>query len=98
MQRRNCKTVYVGRVPMGGDAPVSVQSMLNVPAADVAGNVAQAKALEAAGCEIIRVAVPDKAAVQLVDALKNAVSVPIVADIHFDYRCPTTDRKLLPSV
>ncbi|MBP3389011.1 MAG: flavodoxin-dependent (E)-4-hydroxy-3-methylbut-2-enyl-diphosphate synthase [Clostridia bacterium] len=85
MQRRNCKTVYVGRVPMGGDAPVSVQSMLNVPAADVAGNVAQAKALEAAGCEIIRVAVPDKAAVQLVDALKNAVSVPIVADIHFDY-------------
>ncbi len=85
MQRRNCKTVYVGQVPMGGDAPVSVQSMLNVPAADVAGNVAQAKALEAAGCEIIRVAVPDKEAVRLVDALKNAVAVPIVADIHFDY-------------
>ena len=85
MQRRSCKTVYVGNVPLGGESPIVVQSMLNVPAADVAGNVAQAKALEAAGCEIVRVAVPDKEAVRLVDALKNAVSIPVVADIHFDY-------------
>ena len=85
MTRRPCKTVYVGRVPLGHDAPVAVQSMLNVPASDVAGNVAQAKALEAAGCDIVRAAVPNKEAVRLIDALKQAVSIPVVADIHFDY-------------
>lgn len=86
MQRRVCKTVRVGRVAVGGDSPISVQSMLNAPAHDVAGNVAQAKALEAAGCEILRVSLPDREAVGLIPALKEAVSVPIVADIHFDYR------------
>ena len=60
--------------------------MLNVPAGDVAGSVAQARALEAAGCDIIRAAVPDREAVRLVPAIKAAVSVPLVADIHFDYR------------
>lgn len=60
--------------------------MLNVPSTDVEGSVRQAKALEAAGCELIRAAVPDQAAVRLIAALKEAVSVPIVADIHFDYR------------
>lgn len=65
---------------------MAVQSMLNRPAADVAGNVAQAVELEKAGCDIIRVAVPDSGAVRLVDAVKSAVSVPLVADIHFDYR------------
>ena len=78
--------VYAGSLPIGGGEPVCVQSMLNVRAEDVAGNVAQAKALEDAGCQLIRVAVPDKRAVRLIDALKNAVDVPIVADIHFDYR------------
>ena len=86
MKRRVCKTVRVGQVPVGGDNPISVQSMLNVPAHDVAGNVAQAKALAAAGCEILRVSVPDREAVGLIPALKEAVSIPIVADIHFDYR------------
>ena len=86
MERRNCKQVMVGGVPVGGTAPVTVQSMLNVPAHDIAGNVAQAKRLEAAGCEIIRTAVPDREAVALVAALKEAVSIPVVADIHFDYR------------
>lgn len=86
MQRRVCKTVRVGRVAVGGDSPISVQTMLNVPAHDVAGNVAQAKALEEAGCEILRVSVPDREAVGLIPALKEAVSVPVVADIHFDYR------------
>ena len=86
MQRRSCRQVTVGGLKIGGGAPVTVQSMLNVPAQDIAGNVAQAKALAAAGCEIIRTAVPDMAAVALIDALKNAVDVPIVADIHFDYR------------
>ncbi|MCL2883932.1 MAG: flavodoxin-dependent (E)-4-hydroxy-3-methylbut-2-enyl-diphosphate synthase [Oscillospiraceae bacterium] len=64
--------------------PVTVQSMLSRPAADIAGNVAQAKALEAAGCDIVRVAVPDKAAVALIPALRGAVAMPVVADIHFD--------------
>lgn len=80
------KKVFAGDVAIGGGAPISIQSMLNVRADNIEGNVAQAKALEAAGCEIIRVSVPDKAAVRLIYALKEAVSVPIVADIHFDYK------------
>lgn len=71
---------------IGGGAKVSIQSMLNRPAEDIEGSVAQAKELEAAGCEIIRAAVPDKQAVRLIAALKDAVSVPIVADIHFNYQ------------
>ena len=71
---------------MGGGAPVSVQSMLNTPASDIPANLEQAKRLEAAGCQIIRAAVPNMQAVQLIDRLKQTVSVPIVADIHFDYR------------
>ena len=86
MDRRICKTVMVGKVPVGGHSPVSVQSMLNVPAHDIAGNVEQAKRLQACGCDIIRTAVPDKAAVALVAALKEAVTIPVVADIHFDYQ------------
>ena len=86
MKRASRKTVYAGGVAIGGDHPISVQSMLNVPAHDIAGNVAQAKALEAAGCDILRVSVPDKASVALIPALKEAVSIPIVADIHFDYQ------------
>ena len=85
MTRRDCKTVYAGNLAIGGGAPVSVQSMLNVPAADIAGSVRQAKALAAAGCQLIRAAVPSKEAVRLIAALKDAVEVPIVADIHFDY-------------
>lgn len=71
---------------MGGGAPVSVQSMLNTPASDIPASLEQAKRLEAVGCQIIRAAVPDMQAVQLIDRLKQTVSVPIVADIHFDYR------------
>ena len=82
----NTKKVFAGNVAIGGGAPVTVQSMLNVRADNIEGNVLQAKGLEAAGCEIIRVSVPDMASVKLVSALKEAVSVPIVADIHFDYK------------
>ena len=71
---------------VGGDAPVSVQSMLNRHSTDFEGNIAQAVALEDAGCEIIRVSVPDIKTVELVSKLKEAVKVPIVADIHFDYK------------
>lgn len=84
--RRITKQVSVGNVPVGGDAPISVQSMLNTPAHDVTASVEQAKRLQACGCDIIRAAVPDMQAVSLIAALKEAVSVPIVADIHFDYK------------
>lgn len=80
------KQVKVGNIFIGGGAPVSVQSMLNVPSHNVEGNVAQAVELEKAGCEIIRVSVPDKNAVELIYKIKEKVQVPIVADIHFDYR------------
>lgn len=83
---RTSKQVMVGRVPLGGGAPVTVQSMLNVPSTDIPGSVAQAKRLEAAGCQILRAAIPDMAAVALIPALKEAVQIPLVADIHFDYK------------
>ena len=86
INRRVSNQVKIGNILMGGNAPVSVQSMLNAPSYDISANVSQAQRLEAAGCEIIRVAVPDLSSVNLIDALKNAVSTPIVADIHFDYR------------
>lgn len=86
IDRRPSRSVAVGRVPVGGKHPVSVQSMLNTPAHDIPASIAQAKRLEAAGCDILRAAVPDKEAVALIAALKEAVSIPIVADIHFDYR------------
>ena len=71
---------------MGGGAPVTVQSMLSVPSTDVAGSVRQALELERAGCEILRAAIPNKEAVALIPAIKEKVSIPLVADIHFDYR------------
>lgn len=86
MERRNSRKVKIGNLYIGGSEHIAVQSMLNVPAHDVEGNVKQAVALEKAGCEIIRVSVPDKEAVKTVEALKAAVKVPIVADIHFDYK------------
>ena len=80
------RTVKIGSVTIGGGASIAVQSMLNRPASDVPGNVRQARALEAAGCDIIRVAVPDRASVRLVEQIRSAVRIPLVADIHFDYR------------
>ncbi len=80
------KQVNAGGVLIGGGAPVAVQSMLNTPADDIEACVKQAKELEAAGCEIIRATGPDMGAVKTVYALKQAVKVPIVADIHFDYK------------
>ncbi len=85
-ERKFTKTVKLGNVLIGGGNPVSVQSMLNVPAHDIKGNAAQAAALEKAGCEIIRISVPDAESVKTLEAVKNAVNVPIVADIHFDWR------------
>ncbi|HEX3038506.1 MAG TPA: flavodoxin-dependent (E)-4-hydroxy-3-methylbut-2-enyl-diphosphate synthase [Oscillospiraceae bacterium] len=86
MTKQTSKTVYAGDLPIGGDSKISVQSMLNVPASDIAGSVAQAVALEQAGCDIIRAAIPNMEAIALIPAIKNAVKIPLVADIHFDYR------------
>lgn len=80
------KQVKVGNILIGGGAPVAIQSMLNISAHDIENSVKQAKALEQAGCEIIRIAVPDMEAVQLISALKENVNMPVVADIHFDYK------------
>lgn len=86
IQRRKSRQVKVGNVKIGGDAPVSVQSMLCKPAEDIEANIIQAKELEKAGCQIIRASAPTIESVKLIEALKNAVDVPIVADIHFDYK------------
>ena len=80
------KQVTAGGVKIGGGAKITVQSMLNTPADDIENSIKQAKALECAGCDIIRAAVPNMQAVKLISALKENVSVPIVADIHFDYK------------
>lgn len=78
--------VKAGNVKIGGGAPITVQSMLNVPSSNIEGSVRQAAELEKAGCQIIRIAIPDMDAVRLIPAIKKEVSVPLVADIHFDYR------------
>jgi len=83
---RVSKAVKVGNVIIGGGAPVSVQSMLNTPSADTPACLAQARVLEGAGCDIIRLAVPDMESVRTVGVLKEEIKAPIVADIHFDYR------------
>ncbi len=85
-ERRKSKKIKIKNTFIGGDAPILVQSMLNVPAQDINGSVEQAKELAAAGCQIIRFAVPDENALSLIEPIKNAVDVPLVADIHFDYR------------
>ena len=75
-----------GGVAIGGGAPITVQSMLNVPSTDIQGSVEQALRLERAGCQILRAAIPNKEAVALIPAIKERVSIPLVADIHFDYK------------
>ena len=86
MKRRVTKKIKVGNTFIGGDSKITVQSMLNIPSTDINGSVRQSQELEKAGCDIIRIAVPDMEAVKLIPAIKEKVSVPIVADIHFDYR------------
>ena len=86
MEKRRSRSVKVGNIYIGGGEKITVQSMLNTPASDIEGSVKQAVELEKAGCEIIRAAVPDMAAVKLIEKLKENLTVPVVADIHFDYR------------
>lgn len=86
MEQRKSRKVKIGNITIGGGEHIAVQSMLNIPAHDAEGNVKQALALEKAGCEIVRVSVPDKEAVKTVAALKENIKIPLVADIHFDYK------------
>lgn len=86
MERRVSKKIKLANTFIGGDSDVLVQSMLNIPADNIEGSVAQAKELAAAGCQVIRFAIPNEAALALVEPIKEAVDVPLVADIHFDYR------------
>lgn len=80
------KQLFVGNVPVGGGAPVSIQSMCSTKTDDIAATVAQIKRLEDAGCEIVRVAIPDQAAAEAIDKIKENISIPLIADIHFNYK------------
>ena len=85
-ERRRTKQIKIGDIFVGSDHPITVQSMLNVSSDDIDGSVKQAVLLEKAGCEIIRVAIPDEKALDLIEKIKENITVPLVADIHFDYR------------
>ena len=86
MDRNQTKQVKIGNVTIGGGAPVAIQSMTNTKTEDVQGTVAQIKELTAAGCEIIRCAVPTMEAAKALSEIKKQITIPLVADIHFDYR------------
>ena len=85
-ERKKTRPVKIGGLTVGGGNPIAIQSMLNAQPEDVEGNIRQARELEDAGCDIIRVAVPGMEDVRLLGALKEAVSMPVVADIQFNYR------------
>src|SRR5499427_4446759 len=86
IHRRQCRKIHVGKVPVGGDAPITVQSMTNTVTSDVAATVAQVLALEDAGADIVRISCPDQEAALALKDIVRQVTVPIVADIHFHYK------------
>jgi (E)-4-hydroxy-3-methylbut-2-enyl-diphosphate synthase len=96
--RRKTRQIQVGNVKIGGDAPVSVQSMCSTDTRDVAKTVEQITQLETAGCEVIRVAVPDEEAAAALPKIKAAMTVPLIADIHFDHRLALQAAKIVDCV
>ncbi len=86
MQRRKARELSMNNIKIGGDAPISVQSMTNTKTTDIKSTIQQIDALEKAGCEIIRVAVPDQSSVDVLADIIEQINIPLVADIHFDYR------------
>ena len=84
--RKTTRSLHVGNVELGNHAPVRVQSMTNTDTRDIKSTVSQIKDLEKAGCELVRVAVPDKDAANALVSIKENISIPLIADIHFDYR------------
>ena len=85
-ERKNTRQIHIGNVAIGGGAPISVQSMCNTKTTDTKATVAQIKALQNAGCDIVRVAVPDMEAAQNLGNIIKEINIPLVADIHFDYK------------
>ncbi len=85
-KRRTSQPIQIGSVTVGGDAPIVVQSMTNSDTRDVMSTIQQIKELEDCDCELVRVAVPDAEAAQAIRAIKRGISIPLIADIHFDYR------------
>ena len=88
--RNETRRLQVGKVPIGGGAPVSIQSMTNSQTTDVEGTLAQISRLAMAGCDIVRIAIPDQGAAEVVDQIKEKSPLPLIADIHFDYRLALT--------
>jgi (E)-4-hydroxy-3-methylbut-2-enyl-diphosphate synthase len=86
IKRRLSRKIYVGKVAVGGDAPISVQSMTNTETCDVAATVSQVRALEAAGADMVRISVPSMEAAEAFGNIRAQVNVPLIADIHFDYK------------
>jgi len=86
IKRKKTKSLQVGNVRVGGGAPIRVQSMTSTDTRDIQATVNQIKSLESAGCEIVRVAVPDREAAHALEKIKQAVNIPLIADIHFDFR------------
>src|SRR5688572_4069711 len=86
IERRPTRAVQVGKVQVGGSAPVTVQSMTTTKTSDVWGTLQQIRNLEIAGCDIVRVTVPDEASAAALPEIKAGISIPLVADIHFNYR------------
>lgn len=86
IKRRKSRQIMVGKVPVGGDAPITVQSMTNTETTDIAATVAQIKRMEAAGADIVRVSVPSLEAAEAFGEIRKQVTAPLVADIHFDYK------------
>ena len=86
IKRKKTRQIRVGDIHVGGLAPISVQSMTNTPTDDIAATVSQIERLQKAGCEIVRVAVPNTEAAEAISAIKQQISIPLIADIHFDYR------------
>jgi len=96
--RRQTKSIQVGSVKIGGGAPVSVQSMTIPHPRDVKATVEQIHQLEQAGCELVRVAVPDEEAANALSSIKSQISIPLIADIHFDHRLALTAAKVVDCV
>ncbi len=86
IERRACRQIMVGAVPIGGDAPIAVQSMTNTNTADAEATLAQVRALEAAGADLVRVSCPDEASTEALGAIVRGAAVPIIADIHFHHQ------------
>ena len=86
IERRKSRQIMVGKVPVGGDAPISVQTMTNTPTTDISGTIDQIRRCEEAGADIVRVSCPDEDSTAAFKAIAKAATVPLVADIHFHYK------------